>query len=105
MDIMNKTNFEPCIYLEQDDIYVGLSHEQTLLEALLNQKIPIAHSCGGNGTCGTCLCTIDSKYELPEKDDLEKEMSEDRGFHKNERLACQIILKQECKLIKYNISE
>lgn len=102
---MNKTNLEPSIYVVPDDIYVGLSHDKTLLESLLARKIGISHSCGGNGTCGTCLCEIESKNELPAREELELEMSEDRGFKKNERLACQIILNQECKIIKYNPSE
>lgn len=69
---------------------VEASHGQSILESLLENKIEIHHSCGGYGTCGTCLVTVKSGFEaLPSRDFVELEMAEDRGFLPNERLACQ----------------
>lgn len=67
------------------------SQEQTLLEALLNQKISINHSCGGYGSCGTCLVNIrGTSQRLPDRNEVESEMAIDRSFKDYERLSCQL---------------
>ncbi len=64
---------------------------ETLLELALRTKIPIHHSCGGMGTCGTCRVIITKGGELlPPPNEVEIEMIKDRGFEHQERLACQI---------------
>lgn len=74
---------------------VEASHGQSILDSLLAHKIKIHHSCGGVGTCGTCLVTVKSGGEgLPSRDFLEFEMAVDRGFLPNERLACQTIAQE-----------
>ena len=63
----------------------------SILETALALGVSIDHSCGGFGTCGTCRVFVKmSEGEgLPCREDLEREMAEDRGFAKEERLACQ----------------
>ncbi|MCB0355399.1 MAG: (2Fe-2S)-binding protein, partial [Bdellovibrionales bacterium] len=64
---------------------------QILLEQILTKKIPISHSCGGMGTCGTCRVVIKkTSNDLFPRTDIEAEMAQDRGFAENERLACQL---------------
>lgn len=63
----------------------------TVLELAIKKHLPIEHSCGGSGSCGTCHVFIKSGLEkLGPKNELEQSMDEDRGFAPNERLACQI---------------
>jgi len=65
------------------------SDEKSLLEFIQNKKIDINHSCGGNGTCGTCRVLVENHQNLPQRNSIEEEMANDRGFNDNERLACQ----------------
>lgn len=65
--------------------------DHSVLDVALREKIPLNHTCGGNGTCGTCRVFVVSGADLlPPRSDLEQEMAEDRGFGPRERLACQI---------------
>lgn len=66
---------------------------QTILDALRSSKIKINHECGGNGTCTTCLIITHSPQEsFSEREELELDRKEERGFHEYERLACQTTL-------------
>ena len=80
------------LHFAWEDKNVPLSQEgQTILELALKNQIDLDHSCGGNGTCGTCRVFVDvpEGQTLPERDEVEHEMAVDRGFKDNERLACQ----------------
>lgn len=69
---------------------VSASQGQTTLEALLEMDFPIDHSCGGNGTCGTCQVVVMEKLDLlSPRNEIESEMAEDRKFKPFERLCCQ----------------
>lgn len=64
---------------------------ESLLESLLRNKVDIGHSCEGMGSCTTCRVVIRSELseiELP--NEIELERINERGFAKEERLACQI---------------
>lgn len=63
---------------------------QTLLQVAERAHLPVPHSCGGMGTCGTCRLIVREGLELlPEPNFVEAEMIHDRGFAPEERLACQ----------------
>lgn len=69
---------------------VEASQGETLLEAFLRADIDISHSCGGNGTCGTCRVWVrEGLSGLPARNEIEQEMADDRGFQPQERLSCQ----------------
>lgn len=75
-----------------EDMNALVSHnEETVLEVAIRSRISINHTCGGNGTCGTCLVEIcEGLNELNPRTDVEQEMAEERNFASYERLACQI---------------
>lgn len=74
-----------------DQEIVQASQGQTTLESLLDADFPIDHSCGGNGTCGTCRVFVLEKLEsLEPRNEIEAEMAQERGFTVNERLSCQM---------------
>jgi 2Fe-2S ferredoxin len=63
---------------------------ETLLDVALRAKLPLHHSCGGMGTCGTCRLIIrEGLASLPPPDCVEAELIQDRDFAPEERLACQ----------------
>lgn len=64
---------------------------ESLLDVALKSQLPLHHSCGGMGTCGTCRVIIREGLEwLPPPNEIEQEMIQDRGFPPAERLACQL---------------
>jgi len=70
---------------------VPVSHpDQSILEAALKAGVDLDHTCGGYGTCGTCLIEVEEGLEkFSERNEIEAEMAQDRGFGPHERLACQ----------------
>ncbi|WP_253696524.1 2Fe-2S iron-sulfur cluster-binding protein [Bdellovibrio bacteriovorus] len=70
---------------------VPVSHkDETVLEVALRAGIKISHTCGGNGTCGTCLVHVRKGLsDIGPRNEIESEMAEDRKFLDEERLACQ----------------
>ena len=84
----NKQKISFILFPEKEIVIA--SHGETILEAILRKKIEINHSCGGMGTCGTCLVYIDNRVgELNPRNIVEAEMAAERGFADKERLACQ----------------
>jgi 2Fe-2S ferredoxin len=64
---------------------------ETVLEISEANRLGLAHSCGGMGSCGTCRVIVESDLaRLPERTLIEQEMADDRGFQACERLACQL---------------
>lgn len=69
---------------------VEASQDETLLEVALREGIELPHSCGGHGTCGTCRVWAVQGFEgLAQRNEVEQDMAQDRGFHPQERLSCQ----------------
>lgn len=64
----------------------------SILELAIANGAPLNHSCGGMGSCTTCLVQIISTPRpLNARTDLEVEHAEARGFADFERLACQTL--------------
>ncbi len=77
--------------MEAQEIRGQCLEGETLLSLALRLKLPLHHSCGGMGTCGTCRVVVREGLEqLPSPGEVEQEMIQDRGFSKIERLACQL---------------
>ena len=69
---------------------VGASQTQTILQALMEAKIEIDHSCDGMGSCGTCRVFVEQGLEkFAQPTELELEIATERQFAANERLSCQ----------------
>ena len=80
----------PIIY-ETEQQELSVKGEESLLEVCLKNNVPIDHVCEGGASCGTCRVIVTTHVDqLPERNELELEMAEDRGFQENERLACQL---------------
>ncbi|MNL34735.1 2Fe-2S ferredoxin [compost metagenome] len=72
-------------------VRVSQDQEESVLSVGLRGGLDIDHTCGGNGTCGTCIVEVVEGSELlNERTEQELEMSEDRKFLPQERLSCQI---------------
>lgn len=81
------------LLIYENDAAIAFSAGDNLLDTLNANKISIAQSCGGNGTCTTCLVEVLNGLEnCSEKNELELEHTLERNFKINERLACQLCL-------------
>jgi len=81
-------------------IFIEPDAKKSCLEILLEKNIPVSHSCGGNGTCGTCKVFVDLSFlsNAKKRNKLELDLAQDRGFKPNERLSCQLYLIGPLKL-------
>ena len=78
------------LVVSPDQIELEMNSNQSLLEAIVENDISINHSCGGMGSCGTCLVVVEKGLEnFAAPNELEAEIAEAKKFEKNERLACQ----------------
>ncbi len=69
---------------------IFVAPEANLLDSLIFNRIPIAHSCGGHGICTTCRVLCRSGLEqISPRTEIEAERAEERRFKASERLACQ----------------
>ena len=67
------------------------THEQSVLEVALKNGIEIPHSCGAMGSCTTCqIIIVKSPGPLAERNELEQDIADMRGFSAEERLSCQL---------------
>ena len=86
-----------------EQVIVKARPGQSILQALLDSKIEIDHSCGGNGTCGTCRIFIQQGLEkLKPRNEIESEMAQERGFQSHERLSCQTLAVADTEIRKAN---
>jgi 2Fe-2S ferredoxin len=101
MDSTSKIELRVNCENEQPHVVRGISknEQRTVLEILLENNIEIDHSCGGNGTCGTCRYYLTGSQEsMSERTSLELDMAQDRSFKGNERLACQTRILESCEI-------
>lgn len=73
------------VYFKPDNIEVEVDHGANLLQAAISGGVPIAASCGGSGTCGSCaLKIISGEVESKAGGVLHPE-----EYEQGIRLACQ----------------
>ena len=64
-----------------------------LMQALLNQSIPVASSCHGEAVCGKCKIKILKGWEnLSAIQELEKHLCERLKVPESFRISCQILV-------------
>ncbi len=80
------------IFKNNNDQFIEIKEETSLLRASIRHKAGMPFKCGG-GMCGTCICTIDEGMEHTNK--LTKKelniLNEDQ-IKSSKRLACQTIV-------------
>lgn len=100
VEIVNNELLKP--YSNLKEMFFETNSDSSILKFLIDNKIGIDHSCGGNATCGTCQIEIISGT-LSDKEELENEFCNDRQMKENERLSCQTIPKSDLKIIIKNL--
>ncbi len=77
---------------------IPLDPKVSLMQNLLNNNIPVASSCGGDGICGRCKMRVFTPAPLPEMSDLERKTLEKNKAQPGERLSCQMHLKESAQV-------
>lgn len=78
------------LHVSPDDVDVEASDETTLLDAVVEAGVPIAHLCGGRARCSTCRVRIvEGLNALSDRTEDEAAMAKRLDFPDEVRLACQ----------------
>lgn len=65
----------------------------TILEAAIQNNIPLYHTCGGNCSCSTCRVVIlEGADRLTKMDEMEKEVLDSFDLKSPHRLGCQSLI-------------
>jgi len=73
----------------------SLNPSLSLMDNLLEHKIPVASSCKGDGICGKCHMTVLSTGKIPPPLEIEKNTIERNQIPGGQRLSCQLYLSQD----------
>ena len=76
------------------NIVVSAHAGDTLLDAALDNGIPLCHECGGNCDCTTCHVIVEAgETRLSVMEEVEKDrLTSAEGVTPHSRLSCQAIL-------------
>ncbi len=67
--------------------------DNTLMDILNENNVPVASSCGGEGVCAKCLITIHQGWEnLSPLCQRELSLRQQHSFPENTRVSCQTYL-------------
>lgn len=79
---------------------IEFEDKPTILELAETHHIPLNHSCGGMGSCTTCLVIIKKlKNPTNPRNEIEQEHAITRDFSDFERLACQTEATDEMEIL------
>lgn len=73
---------------------IELDPKKSLMRNLLDNRIQVASSCGGDAICGKCRMKVFSPGVIPPPSDLEKKTLERNNAEPGERLSCQLHLEE-----------
>ncbi|HVR42313.1 MAG TPA: 2Fe-2S iron-sulfur cluster-binding protein [Thermoanaerobaculia bacterium] len=82
---------------------IGLEAEaladETILDAARRAGAPIGNSCGATGVCGRCrVRVLDGADRLSPPTTIEQGVAARLGLSPGERLACQAVVRGECRV-------
>lgn len=81
------------VTLNKIDKTFEVNSEEPLMQQLLNNNIPVASSCRGEGICGKCkVRVIDGAENLTPETELETRTKSLNKINANERLCCQLFI-------------
>lgn len=73
--------------------------DETVLDAARRAGAPVGNSCGAVGVCARCRVRIVAGAEnLGEPSPIERRIAAARNFDPDERLACQAVVRGDCRV-------
>lgn len=68
-----------------------------LLTLLRRASVPVAHSCAGEGICGTCRVRIEG-VKISSPSNAEQQLSKRHRCPSGTRFACLVTVESDCKV-------
>ena len=73
--------------------------DETILDAARRAGAPVGNSCGAIGVCARCRVRIVAGAEhLGERSAIEQRVASAKAFDSDERLACQAVVRGDCRV-------
>jgi len=70
---------------------------KALLTILLQHKVPVASSCGGEGVCAKCqIEVVEGKENLSSVTEIEQLAKDRFGWKSQQRMSCQCYVLGDC---------
>ncbi len=83
----------PKVTFRNQNQTVNIFHGTSILEAAIENKIPIYHTCGGNASCSTCRVLIREGAEnLSAIESAESQILDAFDLKPPHRLGCQALV-------------
>ncbi|MGH9456280.1 MAG: 2Fe-2S iron-sulfur cluster-binding protein [Thermoanaerobaculia bacterium] len=72
---------------------------ETLLDVARRAGAPLGNACGGVGVCARCVVRVlEGEESLSPPTAIELRVGAARGFAPPERLACQAVVRGDCRI-------
>ncbi|MEA2161979.1 MAG: hypothetical protein QOK37_106 [Thermoanaerobaculia bacterium] len=79
--------------------FADAKNDETILDAARRADAPLGNSCGSVGICARCRVRVVSGSEnLSAPTTIEIRVSAQRGFARDERLACQAVVQGDVEV-------
>jgi len=80
----------PFIYVPQLNKKILCENNDNLMSVLLNNEVPVASSCLGDGICGKCVLEVEFKKKETPIAELESILVKKYNWEDTQRASCQI---------------
>ncbi len=97
MDSVPDVNSGGRVFFREAAHTIDIVPGETLLDCARRAAVPLASSCGGAGTCLTCMIRITDGF-APEPSDADRRVFSKKSIATGWRRACQVRLSASCKV-------
>jgi 2Fe-2S ferredoxin len=89
----------PRIFFKNTERHLMVGHGANLMQALLENQVPVASSCGGDGVCTKCQVNIlENPEHLSPVTPAERKMLSAEQIDENVRLSCQVSVRGDTRV-------
>lgn len=88
----------PLVKLPQKNLTLEAPNGANLMRFLLDNQIPVASSCLGDGICSKCRLRVPGTKWSSGVSDLEKATLQRNKCAEDERLSCQITIENDLEI-------
>lgn len=80
------------VFIPQKNLVLNAEANKNLMDLLLENQLPVASTCQGEGICSKCVMQI---TPTGQPNELEKRTMEKNKCEPNHRLSCQIFIQND----------
>ncbi|OIO37488.1 MAG: hypothetical protein AUJ72_04460 [Candidatus Omnitrophica bacterium CG1_02_46_14] len=80
-------------FVDKKSVTVEVKKGLSILEAALEYRVPLYHTCGGNCSCSTCrVLVLKGAKNLSAMEETEKQILDSFDLKSSYRLGCQTLI-------------